>query len=138
MLWGNFVRKMLSYIWQSAALFGRIPVSFPSPCLILGKPLPRDREVSYPVPHCSTLVMFSCSRLLTQAINSCLSIQNISLGLDPHSIMSFNTDLDSPIFGWFAGKDGNRSSIAVESGSFNARSARHGIFQLNQVTAGVI
>ena len=26
----------------------------------------------YPVPHCSTLVIFSCSRLLSHATNSCL------------------------------------------------------------------
>ena len=31
------------------------------------------RTVSYPVPHCSTFVMLSCSRLLSQCNSSCLS-----------------------------------------------------------------
>lgn len=32
---------------------------------------------AYPVPHCSTLVIFSCSRLLSHATSSCLSARSV-------------------------------------------------------------
>ena len=39
---------------------------------VMGRGLVRGREQTYPVPHCSTLVMFSCSRPFSQASSSCL------------------------------------------------------------------
>lgn len=57
-------------------------------------------QVPYPVPHCSTLVTFSCRRLLSHANNSCLRgafrQRDLATHGSPHARSSH---LDSPITG---------------------------------------
>ena len=54
--------------------------------------------VAYPVPHCSTLVMLSCKRPLSQASSSCLYHQSISVAPGIICDLVF-VYLDSPAIG---------------------------------------
>ncbi|PLB40772.1 uncharacterized protein BDW47DRAFT_100807 [Aspergillus candidus] len=51
-----------------------------------------------PVPHCSILVMFSCSRLFTHASSSCLIHPSVTRTSQP-IVGSRGTNLDSPMVG---------------------------------------
>jgi hypothetical protein len=70
-------RKMLSYTWQRAALWWWVAWSAWSPRL----PVPTAGEGfgTYPVPHCSTLVMLSWRRLFSHCTSSCLRADAVSV-----------------------------------------------------------
>lgn len=80
------------------------------------RPAPQwaSAKVTYPVPHCSTLVMFSCSRLLSHATSSCLwkGGSAYAIGEGAANAWKFGaaawalSHLDSPILNVFGGASG--------------------------------
>ena len=83
---------MLSNTWQSAALYrGSAEMSS----------LADEICTPHPVPHCSTLVIFSCSRLFSHCTNSCLyknhKIMSVRYSVDRFSLVPPEAYRDSPI-----------------------------------------